>query len=72
MLFELAGAIIALWLANRVEINRNYCPNSQNTLLGQQHITNSTPDNNDNKGVATTGTVADADADADMYTHTMQ
>ena len=44
----------------------------KNTLLGQQHLTNSPPDNNDNKGVATTGTVADADADADTYTYTMQ
>ena len=72
MLFELAGAIIALWLANGVEINCNYYPNSKNTLLGQQHLINSPRDNNDNKGVATTGTVADADADADTYTYTMQ
>ncbi len=46
--------------------------NFKNTLLGQQHLTNSAPDNNDNKGVATTGTVADADADADTYTYMMQ
>ena len=42
MLFQPAVVKIAVWLANAIESDRNYHPNSKNKQFGQKHLPNST------------------------------